>query len=70
MATGFVQIEELLTEALDTASGNQRNALAQAIEDFRRQQPQAWRHWQQSPYAGILDAIIMGVDARPVGVPE
>lgn len=62
---GLVQIEELLTAALEHAPDEHRQKLAQAIEDFAYKYPGSWKHLQASPYEGLLDAVVMGTDAMP-----
>ena len=62
---GLVQIEELLTTALNNAPELDRQRLAQAIENFYAEKRHTWRHMQQGPYAGLLDAMVIGCDAMP-----
>ena len=62
---GLVKIEELLSTALSHAPEEDRQKLAQAIEDFAATYSRSWKHLQASPYAGLMDAIVEGSDAMP-----
>lgn len=63
---GQAVIDALLA-VLDKAPEAERNALAQAIEDYARERPRTFRSLQRKGglLVEVLETMIEGTDARP-----
>jgi hypothetical protein len=59
------EIERILGEILEKVDDKDKQRLAQAIEDFADKHPRAWKRFSDTPFAGMLDVLVMGSEAMP-----